>query len=465
MEHRIMTDKDVSEQKLSDNNKAEMKEAATSSSGANTKTNTAIADKKASTPASVKSEKTAKHPASKTSTSKTEKKSSKTATIAIALATVSIFSSIGHYVWQQQQNSALLLTMSQQNQQTIQQSQAQLKSSLTAEFNRQLQQQNRTSSQSQQSAKQSHLNSDAQIELLTAQVSQLEQQVSQRQPSDWLVHEAEYLVRVAARTMWLERDTKAAISLLRDADNRLKELDQPKFLPVRALINEDIETLALMPTLKNQEAVLTLMALNKQIPSLALSGVNLTEALDGTKEDFVLSDDLNDWQENLAKTWQKFLNDFITVRRRTGMVEPLMTPDQQQHLKQNLSLKVQLVQWAASEQKDEIYQQTLLDIQQWLNEFFDMDIAVNQKFYQAIEQLKQQTIYYDYPSDLRSATAIKRLLDNAKQGVKPQVRKLEHQNKSEADKTVNDNSVTEDSEQASEDKKPAGNEQTSGGQL
>jgi len=455
MEHRIMTDKDVSEKKLSESNQAETKEAATSSSGAKTNT-TVITDKKMPSSSSTKTE---KKPASAT---KTGKKSNKAAAIAIALATISIFSSIGHYVWQQQQNSAQLLAMSQQNQQTIQQSQEQLKKTLTAEFSRQLQQQHRATSQSQQSAKQAHLDSDAQIELLTAQVSQLEQQVSLRQPSDWLVHEAEYLVRIAARTMWLERDTKAAISLLRDADNRLKELNQPKFLPVRALINEDIEALALMPTLKNQEAVLTLMALNKQIPALELSGVNLTEALDGTKEDFVLSDDVNDWQENLQKTWQKFLNDFITVRRRTGMVEPLMTPDQQQHLKQNLSLKVQLVQWAASEQKEDIYQQTLLDIQQWLNEFFDMDLAVNQKFYQAIEQLKQQTIYYDYPSDLRSATAIKRLLESSKQSVQTPVNKTESLDKNKANEAV-----TGDTKEAPapENEKNAENKQTSGGQL
>jgi len=455
MEHRIMTDKDVSEKKLSESNQAETKEAATSSSGAKTNT-TVITDKKMPSSSSTKTEKKT------ASATKTGKKSNKAAAIAIALATISIFSSIGHYVWQQQQNSAQLLAMSQQNQQTIQQSQEQLKKTLTAEFSRQLQQQHRATSQSQQSAKQAHLDSDAQIELLTAQVSQLEQQVSLRQPSDWLVHEAEYLVRIAARTMWLERDTKAAISLLRDADNRLKELNQPKFLPVRALINEDIEALALMPTLKNQEAVLTLMALNKQIPALELSGVNLTEALDGTKEDFVLSDDVNDWQENLQKTWQKFLNDFITVRRRTGMVEPLMTPDQQQHLKQNLSLKVQLVQWAASEQKEDIYQQTLLDIQQWLNEFFDMDLAVNQKFYQAIEQLKQQTIYYDYPSDLRSATAIKRLLESSKQSVQTPVNKTESLDKNKANEAV-----TGDTKEAPapENEKNAENKQTSGGQL
>ncbi len=434
MEYRIMSDNEVAKNKLSDNNDTEKKEAATlSSSGNANETSAAESDnaetKKAtlskSDPKKSATSTVARKPSPSNSPVKAKKPSNKTAIIALIIAIVSILVSIAHYFWQQQQRSAQLLTLNQQNQQTIQQNQAQLKSSLTAEFNRQLQQQHSATSQSQKIAKQAHLNSDTQLQQLTSKISQLEQQVSLRQPNDWLIHEAEYLVGVAARTMWLERDTKAAMNLLRDADNRLKELDQPKFLPIRALINEDIESLALMPTLQSQDAILTLMALNKQVPTLILAGVNLAEALGQTKADVALSDNIGDWQENLAKTWHKFLNNFITVHRRTGVVEPLMTPDQQQNLKQNLSLKIQLVQWAASEQKEEVYQQTLLDIQQWLTEFFDMNLPVNESFYNSIEQLKQQTIHYDYPSDLRSLAALKRLLQDSQQGTQPQNPKSE----------------------------------------
>ena len=468
MEYRIMSDNEVSKNKLSDNSHTEKKEAATLSPGSTANKTSATENDNVETKKATLSKPEPKKSAASTGARKsspsntqvaTDKPSNKTATIALVIASISIFASIGHYVWQQQQSSAQLLTLNQQNQQAIQQSQVQLKNSLTAEFNRQLQQQHRTTSQSQESAKQAHLDSDTQLQRLITQIRQLEQQVSLRQPNDWLIHEAEYLVRVAARTMWLERDTKAAINLLRDADNRLKELDQPKFLPVRALINEDIESLALMPTLQNQEAILTLMALNKQVPSLTLAGVNLTDALDQTTEDLALSDNIGDWQENLAKTWHKFLNDFITVRRRTGMVEPLMAPDQQQHLKQNLSLKVQLVQWAASEQKEEVYQQTLLDIQQWLNEFFDMNLPANANFYKSIEQLKQQTIHYDYPSDLRSLAAIKRLLQDSNQATKPQTSKSKSIKIEQVEKqVVEPTSVPKDSP------KPE-SEEASGGQL
>ena len=344
-----------------------------------------------------------------TPTATATKPSNKLAITAIAIACISVLASGFHYLEQQKKNATLLTNIEQQNNAAIEKSRALTKQQLITEFKQELRQQQQAfAAELHQVSQQINSASEDKIAQLSQQVAQLETRLTQRQPSDWLVHEAEYLIRVAARTMWLEKDTKAAIGLLKDADSRLAELSDPKYLPVRATIHEDIKALELMPILQSQEAVLSLMALNKQINDLPLAGVDLGESLQ-TEQNFELSEDVADWQENLSKTWNKFLQDFITVRRRTGNVEPLMAPEQQQHLKQNLSLKIQLALWAVTEQKPEIYQQTLSDVQSWLNEFFDMEAQVNKQFLQALEQLKASTIHYDYPSDLASLAAIKAL--------------------------------------------------------
>ena len=69
--------------------------------------------------------------------------------------------------------------------------------------------------------------------------------IKQRQSSDWLVHEAEYLIRLAARAMWLEHNTTTAIELLNDASTRLASLNDPQYLPIRLIIKEDIEALTI----------------------------------------------------------------------------------------------------------------------------------------------------------------------------------------------------------------------------
>ncbi len=297
MEQKTMSDKKVSPQKSSENADS----TANDKSIADKTTNMSPTTKPASSEKSL--EKNTLSTGQKPKIGEPTKKSSnKTAIAALTVASLSVFASVGHFLWQQQQNNTQLLAINQQTQQLLQQEQAQLKRTLTTEFQQQLALQ-KNNSQSKQAAKKAYLDSEAKIESLTTQINQVEQQVNLRQPSDWLIHEAEYLVRVAARTMWLEQDTRAAIGLLRDADNRLKELNQPKFLPVRSLINEDIEALALMPILQNQEAILTLMALNKQIETLVI--ITPEQTMERVKKDIVLTDNIEDWQENLGKSSRK----------------------------------------------------------------------------------------------------------------------------------------------------------------
>ncbi|MEW6989685.1 uroporphyrinogen-III C-methyltransferase [Colwelliaceae bacterium 6441] len=245
-------------------------------------------------------------------------------------------------------------------------------------------------------------------------IEQLEQQLNtlkQNQPSDWLIHEAEYLIRIASRTIWLEHDTSAAINLLADADARIHELNNPQYLPLRQLIREDIEGLKLMPTLKTEDVILTLLAMSKQLPQLSFSMANIPDS-QSKSENLELTEDAKDWRSNLAKTWQRFLSDFITVRRRVGDVEPLMSPNHQQNLKENLALKLQQAQWAASEEKSALFTQSLNEIQQWLIQYFDMGHLETAKFYQGIERLKSEVISYDYPSKLLSLDAIRNVLTN-----------------------------------------------------
>lgn len=339
-------------------------------------------------------------------TSTAEKKKNKVSKLAVVAIVIALSSTAVHYFWQQQQSQLLTVQLSKQidnkNTASSNQYQAQMQQALIA-------QQQTFTAQLQQISDQVNDTNTTKIVELKELVSELERKVKQRQPSDWLLHEAEYLIRVAARTLLLEHDTTAAIGLLKNADARLADLNEPTFLPARKLLHEDIKSLELMPVLQTDEIVLTLMAMNNQIAMLPLAMVEVGDEANINQE---ISSDINDWQANLSKTWQKFLNDFIRVRQRTGMIEPLVSPKQQQHLKQNLKLKIQLALWAASERKGDIYQKSLADLKQWFTEFFDLEEAKNQRFVQAITDLQTQRVSYEYPSELTSLSAIRTALKN-----------------------------------------------------
>lgn len=235
-------------------------------------------------------------------------------------------------------------------------------------------------------------------------------QLSATKPSDWLIHEAQYLIRVAVRTLWLEKDTSAAISLLTDADSRLKELNDPSFLSVRQVLREDITRLQLLPQLNIDEILLKLMALTSQVSQLSLATEDIL-AEQETEEAYALTDDVNDWKANLAQTWQQFVSDFITIRRHDENIEPLLSVEHKQNLLTNIRLKLQQAQWAATHGKETVYRQTLTDIQVIVSDYFSKEAIVNQSFDELIEALKEETVAIDYPEELVSFNAINQAIE------------------------------------------------------
>ncbi|GHE88547.1 uroporphyrinogen-III C-methyltransferase [Thalassotalea profundi] len=286
---------------------------------------------------------------------------------------------------------------------------------------------------------------DQKVAHSNARIKQLEQQLGrlqQNKSSDWLVHEAQYLLRIASRTLWLEKNTSTAINLLKDADSRLKELNDPQYIVIRQAIRNDIETLQLLPVIDNESILLSLNALGQQVNKLPLAMVKIPESSD-KEESLILSENTSDWQENLAKTWRKFLADFITVSRREGNVEPLMSPQYQQNLRENIMLKLQVAQWAVTKRQTQVFQQTLTDVSAWVNEYFDMSQLNSQHFEQSIQELKAQAIDADYPNSLSALSEIRTLLAEKPLTELPNVTEdLESAvNDTQAENTANDSAI------------------------
>lgn len=340
-------------------------------------------------------------PKSNTMNKKTpmQKSSSKSGPLALILSLFAIAGIGGHYYFQTQQHQLLanqVLASSKTQQQSAEQ---QFKQALN-------QQQNRFAQQVLGNVNQALDDNNEQVATLTQQVKSLSGQVehlSQNQSSDWLLHEAEYLIRLASRSLWLEKSPTVALNLLSDANQRLKELNDPSLLPVRQMINKDIESLRLLPELATDDVILTLMGLSEQIGQLPIAMPN-SEAKEVKVE---LSEDANDWRANLAKSWHIFMEDFITVRRRTANIEPLLSPVQQQNLRQNLQLKLQLGQWAASQHKQSLFLQSITRTQNWLIEYFDTDTIAVQQFIAQLDTLKTRTVSLTLPNKLDSLTAIR----------------------------------------------------------
>ncbi len=49
-----------------------------------------------------------------------------------------------------------------------------------------------------------------------------------------------------------------------------------------------------------------------------------------------LSSSISEWRINLQKSWQNFMDNFITIRRRDDTAVPLLAPNQDIYLRENI---------------------------------------------------------------------------------------------------------------------------------
>ncbi|WP_429097341.1 uroporphyrinogen-III C-methyltransferase [Aeromonas media] len=229
-----------------------------------------------------------------------------------------------------------------------------------------------------------------------------------KRPNDWMLAESEYLVRMAGRKLWLEHDIVSAITLLGNADERIKALNDPSLMPIRKALAEDIAQLKGMPRVDREGLTLKLAALSDQIELLPLSTVSMPEAK--AEPDQAVSANPDEWESNLKKNWVKFTENFITIRRRDGAVEALLSPQQEIFLRENLKTKLLQAQLAVYREQQALYTDSLEKAQRWLTQYFDTDNSATQYMQSELDKLKGEQIQFDYPDQFKTQSMLEQVL-------------------------------------------------------
>ncbi|HAS8500563.1 TPA: heme biosynthesis operon protein HemX [Vibrio vulnificus] len=224
--------------------------------------------------------------------------------------------------------------------------------------------------------------------------------VKGRRPNDWLLAEADYLVKLAGRKLFLEHDVVSATSLMESADQRIAALNDPSLVPLRKSMAKDITDLKTIPLIDRDGLVLRLTALQQQVDQLPLANAILPEAK--TVEKQQVSDDINNWQNNLMASLKAFSENFITFRSRDGNVIPLLSPEQHFYLKENIKAKIETAIKAVYQEQGEVYTTSLTTAEAWSQAFFNQDNNTVKEFTQSLKQLSEQKIQVQYPVKLQT---------------------------------------------------------------
>ncbi|MFT6086046.1 MAG: uroporphyrin-3 C-methyltransferase [Glaciecola sp.] len=240
--------------------------------------------------------------------------------------------------------------------------------------------------------------------------------MSGRRPADWLLAEADYLVRIAGRKLWLENDVSTAMLMLQAADSRLEDIGDPSLFPVRKLIAEDIQILHQINPVSINSVALALSGMIPQVNNLPLNALKIPE-IENNNEQNELSENISDWQSNISKTWNSLVDDFIQIETSDKPILPYLSTKQRWLITEQLKLALSQAKSAALDQQKSLYLNALQQATALVVEHFQLDDNNVKQFADALQQLQNTDVAKDYPRQLQSADALKDIIEQRVQSV------------------------------------------------
>ena len=215
---------------------------------------------------------------------------------------------------------------------------------------------------------------------------------------DWLLAEAEYLLRLANQRLIMAGDVVAAAALVKSADSILLQLEDVSLYNARAAVAADLASLRAVPAVDVEGLYLRLAALIEQVEQLAI--FQLPDA-----SEVVAADYAEDWQARLQQGYQAALHklsDYIVIRRRDVPYEVLMDPQWEGLVRQNLRMLLEQAQVALLSGNQILFQESLQRATRWVEQFFEVDAVRSKALARDIAELTDVTISVDIPELSRS---------------------------------------------------------------
>lgn len=266
--------------------------------------------------------------------------------------------------------------------------------------------------QLQQTLSDYRVNRDQKVVEIAQQITAAEKQIqfyAGRHQSDWLLAEADYLVRIASNRLSLERDHVTALALLMRADERLILVDDPGLLKIREALSRDITALRL---LKREDVAAIAIRISGLMPQLSrLKVASFQLPVETMNEEPIPQETDGDWMSNLKKTLTELSVKWFDVRNHGRLVKPIMTEESESIVRTNMSLLLQTAQFATLKQHKDLYEHSIKQLEGWITEYFDVLDPTVIAFITELESLAKMSVRIDLPKTLESRLLLARLVE------------------------------------------------------
>jgi len=224
-----------------------------------------------------------------------------------------------------------------------------------------------------------------------------------RKRDDWALAETEQLLLIANYRLQLARDVETAVAALRAADGQLQKLADPSLLPIRKLIAGEITALQRLDRADIPGIALRLGSMASTLEQLPLhverrfataapvTGVATTESTS---------------LDTLQQMWRDLLG-LIRIRKTTNGQKPLLPPEQDYFLRENLRLMLYGAQLAMLQGDTGTYTQNLKSARRWISDYFDTETQVVTNMQEELQALLDEKIVVELPDVSASLGALR----------------------------------------------------------
>lgn len=242
---------------------------------------------------------------------------------------------------------------------------------------------------------------DDDIQLTKRRLNRVERDMASQ---NWLLSEAEYLLKMADQRILIKEDVKGALELLSKADKLIREMpsDDQGLMHVRVAIAQDIASMEMYRGIDVPGTYAELAALGTAIERLPLL---VTEP---GKEDGATEGE----PDTLSKINQTFAG-YITIRRHdTAELKALLSPEQRLNVRDSMRLALDQAQTALLRGDQRIYDDSLSRIRRWVLQYFVAQDMQTQQVLRRLEVLAKVPVEFDLPSIAESQQELKRYLSD-----------------------------------------------------
>ncbi len=222
--------------------------------------------------------------------------------------------------------------------------------------------------------------------------------------TQWMIAEAEYLLRTASNRLLLTHDAATAGVALELADQRLRDTRDPGWSGVRAQIASDIAALNTLETPDVAGISARLSALIVRVPELRVAA---SPTAQGRKlpEPGAGAPGARTWETLLDDLWSGF-KDTVRIRVHDQPIQAMIAPEQEFFLYENLKLHLEIARLGLARHDPRLFRDNLATTSDWLARYFDANDATVAAMRQEIDALGEIDIGPELPDISRSLRAL-----------------------------------------------------------